>query len=56
MQWHHLFMEGLVGQQQLLISRLVELSGATGSGVLEDEPEDALENGAGAEDGAETEG
>ncbi|KAG6326982.1 hypothetical protein ID866_12107 [Astraeus odoratus] len=31
MQWHHLLMEGLVGQQQMLISRLVELSGTTGS-------------------------
>ncbi|KAG6326864.1 hypothetical protein ID866_12226 [Astraeus odoratus] len=31
MQWHHLLMEGLVGQQQMLISRLVELSGAAGS-------------------------
>ncbi|KAG6326628.1 hypothetical protein ID866_12461 [Astraeus odoratus] len=31
MQQHHLLMEGLVGQQQMLISRLVELSGAAGS-------------------------
>ncbi|KAG6330786.1 hypothetical protein ID866_8304 [Astraeus odoratus] len=32
MQWHHLLMEGLVGQQQLLIRRWVELLSAAGSG------------------------
>ncbi|KAG6328996.1 hypothetical protein ID866_10093 [Astraeus odoratus] len=31
MQQHFLLMEGLVGQQQVLISKLVEMSGATGS-------------------------
>ncbi|KAG6327258.1 hypothetical protein ID866_11832 [Astraeus odoratus] len=93
MQWHHLLMEGLVGQQQLLVSKLVEMVSATGSGgakevavdqeelkelqgeesggqegetegvpggAPEGELEYALgeepENGAGAEDGAETEG
>ncbi|KAG6330543.1 hypothetical protein ID866_8547 [Astraeus odoratus] len=32
MQWHHLPIEGLVGQQQMLVSRLVEMLSATGSG------------------------
>ncbi|KAG6330401.1 hypothetical protein ID866_8686 [Astraeus odoratus] len=32
MQHHYMLMEGLVGQQQMLLSRLVELSSATGSG------------------------
>ncbi|KAG6327520.1 hypothetical protein ID866_11568 [Astraeus odoratus] len=32
MQWHHLLMEGLVGQQQMLVSRLVEIASTTGSG------------------------
>ncbi|KAG6328410.1 hypothetical protein ID866_10678 [Astraeus odoratus] len=31
MQQHYMLMEGLVGQQQMLLSRLVELLGATGS-------------------------
>ncbi|KAG6327100.1 hypothetical protein ID866_11989 [Astraeus odoratus] len=31
-QQHHLLMEGLVGQQQVLLSKLVEMAGATGSG------------------------
>ncbi|KAG6326248.1 hypothetical protein ID866_12841, partial [Astraeus odoratus] len=26
-QWHHLLMEGLVGQQQVLLSKLVEVAG-----------------------------
>ncbi|KAG6326689.1 hypothetical protein ID866_12400 [Astraeus odoratus] len=42
-QWHHLLMEGLVGQQQVLLSKLVEGVGATGSGgageVIEDSEE-----------------
>ncbi|KAG6328334.1 hypothetical protein ID866_10756 [Astraeus odoratus] len=45
-QWHHLLMEGLVGQQQVLLSKLVEVAGATGSGgereVIED-PEELKE-------------
>ncbi|KAG6327486.1 hypothetical protein ID866_11602 [Astraeus odoratus] len=32
MQWHHLLMEGLVGQQQLLVSKLVEMASTAGSG------------------------
>ncbi|KAG6327711.1 hypothetical protein ID866_11378 [Astraeus odoratus] len=75
MQWHYLLMEGLVGQQQVLLSKLVKVAGAAGLGrakevirqseelqelVPEDELEDALgnepENGAGVEDGTETEG
>ncbi|KAG6329462.1 hypothetical protein ID866_9627 [Astraeus odoratus] len=32
MQWHHLLMEGLVGQQQMLILKLVKMSGAARSG------------------------
>ncbi|KAG6327636.1 hypothetical protein ID866_11454 [Astraeus odoratus] len=31
-QWDYMLMEGLVGQQQLLVSRLVEMVNATGSG------------------------
>ncbi|KAG6329418.1 hypothetical protein ID866_9672 [Astraeus odoratus] len=52
MQWYYMLMEGLVGQQQLLISRLVKMEGAEGTlgeelkGALEDEPG----NGLGAED------
>ncbi|KAG6328844.1 hypothetical protein ID866_10246 [Astraeus odoratus] len=32
MQQHYMLMEGLVGQQQMLLSRLVKITGATGSG------------------------
>ncbi|KAG6327161.1 hypothetical protein ID866_11928 [Astraeus odoratus] len=32
MQWHHLLMEGLVGQQQLLVLKLVKMASAAGSG------------------------
>ncbi|KAG6326895.1 hypothetical protein ID866_12195 [Astraeus odoratus] len=32
MQWHYMLMEGLVGQQQMLLSRLVEITGAVESG------------------------
>ncbi|KAG6326980.1 hypothetical protein ID866_12110 [Astraeus odoratus] len=32
MQWHFLLMEGLVGQQQMLVSKLAEMTSATGSG------------------------
>ncbi|KAG6329383.1 hypothetical protein ID866_9706 [Astraeus odoratus] len=32
MQWHYMLMEGLMGQQQLLLSRLVEIAGAMESG------------------------
>ncbi|KAG6326782.1 hypothetical protein ID866_12307 [Astraeus odoratus] len=93
MQWHYMLMEGLVGQQQVLLSKLVEIASTAGSGgskevvkdpeelqevqgegsggqedetkdvpggALEGEPEYALgeelENGTGAEDGAETDG
>ncbi|KAG6326282.1 hypothetical protein ID866_12806 [Astraeus odoratus] len=72
MQQHFLLMEGLVGQQQLLVSKLVkmklqggesggqeEIQGVPG-GVLEGEPEYVLgeepEDGTGAEDGAGEEG
>ncbi|KAG6327139.1 hypothetical protein ID866_11951 [Astraeus odoratus] len=61
MQWHHLLMEGLVGQQQMLISRLVELLGAAGSeGAKEvaegrEEPQELQREGSGGQKG-ETEG
>ncbi|KAG6328153.1 hypothetical protein ID866_10936 [Astraeus odoratus] len=61
MQWHFLLMEGLVGQQQLLVSRLVKLSGAAGSegakGVAKDQEElkEPQEKGSGGQDG-ESEG
>ncbi|KAG6327273.1 hypothetical protein ID866_11817 [Astraeus odoratus] len=32
MQCHYMLMEGLVGQQQMLLSRLVEIMSAAGSG------------------------
>ncbi|KAG6327045.1 hypothetical protein ID866_12044 [Astraeus odoratus] len=32
MQWHFLLMEGLVSQQQMLVSKLVKIAGAAGSG------------------------
>ncbi|KAG6327098.1 hypothetical protein ID866_11991 [Astraeus odoratus] len=34
MQCHYMLMEGLVGQQQMLLSRLVEIVSATGSGGM----------------------
>ncbi|KAG6326761.1 hypothetical protein ID866_12328 [Astraeus odoratus] len=40
MQWHHLLMEGLVGQQQLLVSKLVEMVSAAGSGGAKEVAED----------------
>ncbi|KAG6327228.1 hypothetical protein ID866_11862 [Astraeus odoratus] len=43
MQWHHLLMEGLVGQQQLLVSKLVEMVSATGSGGAKEVAEDQEE-------------
>ncbi|KAG6328513.1 hypothetical protein ID866_10576 [Astraeus odoratus] len=46
MQWHYMLMEGLVGQQQMLLSRLVEISGATGSegaGEVIKDPEEPKE-------------
>ncbi|KAG6326621.1 hypothetical protein ID866_12468 [Astraeus odoratus] len=55
-QWHHLLMEGLVGQQQVLLSKLVEGVGATGSGgageVVEDpeEPKEAQGEGSGGQE------
>ncbi|KAG6328197.1 hypothetical protein ID866_10892 [Astraeus odoratus] len=61
MQWHFLLMEGLVGQQQLLVSRLVKLSGATASewakGVAkgQEELKELQGKGSGGQDG-ETEG
>ncbi|KAG6327277.1 hypothetical protein ID866_11812 [Astraeus odoratus] len=60
-QWHHLLMEGLVGQQQMLISRLVKLLGATGSeGAKEvaegqEELKELQEKGPGGQD-SETQG
>ncbi|KAG6326929.1 hypothetical protein ID866_12160 [Astraeus odoratus] len=43
MQWHHLLMEGLVGQQQVLLSKLVEVVGAAGSGGAREVVEDPEE-------------
>ncbi|KAG6330108.1 hypothetical protein ID866_8980 [Astraeus odoratus] len=56
MQWHFLLMEGLVGQQQMVVSRLVGLLGAVGSGGAKEVAEDEPENGTGVEDGAEEDG
>ncbi|KAG6327300.1 hypothetical protein ID866_11790 [Astraeus odoratus] len=43
MQCHYVLMEGLVGQQQVLLSKLVEITSAAGSGgskeVIEDQEE-----------------
>ncbi|KAG6329057.1 hypothetical protein ID866_10032 [Astraeus odoratus] len=43
MQWHHLLMEELVGQQQLLVLKLVKIASTTGSGgvreVIKDQEE-----------------
>ncbi|KAG6326708.1 hypothetical protein ID866_12381 [Astraeus odoratus] len=60
-QWHHLLMEGLVGQQQVLLSKLVMMLSAEGSGevneVIEDqeEPQELQEEELGGQDN-ETEG
>ncbi|KAG6326591.1 hypothetical protein ID866_12498 [Astraeus odoratus] len=72
MQWHHLLMEGLVGQQQgpEELKELQEMQGewlggqeetkGVPGGAPEDEPEDVpgneLGDGAGAEDGTGEEG
>ncbi|KAG6326877.1 hypothetical protein ID866_12212 [Astraeus odoratus] len=62
-QRHHLLMEGLVGQQQVLLSKLVKGAGAAGSGgageVIEDpeelkEPQETQGEGSGGQE--ETEG
>ncbi|KAG6329233.1 hypothetical protein ID866_9856, partial [Astraeus odoratus] len=42
-QWDHLLMEGLVGQQQVLLSKLVEVAGAAGSGGAREVVEDPEE-------------
>ncbi|KAG6327739.1 hypothetical protein ID866_11349 [Astraeus odoratus] len=53
MQWHYLLMEGLVGQQQLLLSQLVEIMGAVESGGAKgttegaEEPQELREEGSG---------
>ncbi|KAG6326739.1 hypothetical protein ID866_12351 [Astraeus odoratus] len=58
-QRHHLLMEGLVGQQQVLLSKLVEGAGAAGSGgageVVEDpeelkEPQETQGEGSGGQE------
>ncbi|KAG6327689.1 hypothetical protein ID866_11400 [Astraeus odoratus] len=43
MQQHHLLMEGLVGQQQLLVLKLVEMVSAAGSGRAKEVVEDPEE-------------
>ncbi|KAG6327033.1 hypothetical protein ID866_12056, partial [Astraeus odoratus] len=43
MQRHHLLMEGLVGQQQVLLSKLVKVVGAAGSGGAREVVEDPEE-------------
>ncbi|KAG6327195.1 hypothetical protein ID866_11894 [Astraeus odoratus] len=62
MQQHHLLMEGLVGQQQMLVSRLVEIASAAGSGgageVIEGseelkEPQETQGEGSGGQEGTE---
>ncbi|KAG6328414.1 hypothetical protein ID866_10675 [Astraeus odoratus] len=59
MQQHCLLMEGLVGQQQLLVSKLVEMVSATGSGRAKEvirEPEEPHEpqgEGSGGQEGTE---
>ncbi|KAG6327088.1 hypothetical protein ID866_12001 [Astraeus odoratus] len=60
-QWHHLLMEGLVGQQQVLLSKLVEMAGAAGSGGAkgttegQEEPKEPQGEESGGQDG-KTEG
>ncbi|KAG6327465.1 hypothetical protein ID866_11624 [Astraeus odoratus] len=63
MQQHFLLMEGLVGQQQVLVSKLVEMAGAAGSGGAkgvaegQEEPKELQEmQGEGSEGQEETEG
>ncbi|KAG6326986.1 hypothetical protein ID866_12103 [Astraeus odoratus] len=63
MQQHFLLMEGLVGQQQVLVSKLVEMAGAAGSGGAkgvtkgQEEPKEPQETqGEGSEGQEETEG
>ncbi|KAG6328151.1 hypothetical protein ID866_10939 [Astraeus odoratus] len=57
MQWHFLLMEGLVGQQQLLVLKLVEMVSTAGSGrakeVIEDQGE--LQEPQGGESGGQEE-
>ncbi|KAG6326685.1 hypothetical protein ID866_12404 [Astraeus odoratus] len=62
MQWHHLLMEGLVGQQQMLVSRLVKIASTAGSGgareVVEGseepkEPQEMQGEGLGGQEGTE---
>ncbi|KAG6326975.1 hypothetical protein ID866_12114 [Astraeus odoratus] len=58
MQWHYMLMEGLVGQQQVLLSKLVEIANAAGSGGAREVVEDTEETqgeGSGGQDG-DTEG
>ncbi|KAG6328081.1 hypothetical protein ID866_11008 [Astraeus odoratus] len=56
MQRHHLLMEGLVGQQQVLLSKLVKIANATWSGgareVIEDteEPQEVPGEGSGGQE------
>ncbi|KAG6328025.1 hypothetical protein ID866_11065 [Astraeus odoratus] len=56
MQCHYMLMEGLVGQQQMLLSRLVKIASATGSGgvreVIKDteEPKEPQEEGLGGQE------
>ncbi|KAG6327187.1 hypothetical protein ID866_11900 [Astraeus odoratus] len=45
-------MEGLVGQQQVLLLKLVEVAGGVPEGELEGVPGNEPEDGAGVEDGA----
>ncbi|KAG6327072.1 hypothetical protein ID866_12018 [Astraeus odoratus] len=55
MQCHYMLMEGLVGQQQILLSRLVEVMEGKPEDGLENAPGNELGNGAGMEDGTEEE-
>ncbi|KAG6326848.1 hypothetical protein ID866_12240 [Astraeus odoratus] len=55
MQCHYMLMEGLVGQQQMLIRKWDEIEGMPGEG-LEDALGDEPEDGIGVEDGAGEEG
>ncbi|KAG6328457.1 hypothetical protein ID866_10632 [Astraeus odoratus] len=63
-QWHHLLMEGLVGQQQVLLSKLVKMAGVAGSGGAREvtkgqeelkEPQETQGEGSGCQEG-ETQG
>ncbi|KAG6329144.1 hypothetical protein ID866_9945 [Astraeus odoratus] len=42
-QWHYMLMEGLVGQQQVLLSKLVEIMSTAGSGGSKEVTEDLEE-------------